>query len=284
MVRFVEEDITPEKADKWLATHNIMNREMTEYTVLKYKKMMENDLWVPDNGEPMVIFDTKGVISDGQQRLEALRRSGLTIRGWVAYDANPMGRATIDEGRKRLFKDDLSMLGVRNSYPMSALLRKILCWERDGGLKFIPSATWPRPEMNARWPEFAHEIVDTVQMTSKWVSRWPGNKGSMMFMYWLLRFHDLQSPRMVDRFFQTITAGSQQTEDGPLNQIRDKLDLKGSYRQPDEEAEGQHHKIHFEVFFLIEAWNAWVLGKKPKYSVKTKALSNPYQSREVIED
>lgn len=284
MVRFVEEDITPDKAEQWLRDCNWMNRDMTEYTIEKYRNMMENDLWMPDNGQPMAIFDTKGVLADGQQRMEALRRAGVTMRAHVAYDANPLSRSTIDEGRKRLFKDDLAMVGVKNAYPMSALLRKILCWERDGGLKFLPSATWPRPEMAARWPEFAHEIVDTVQMTSKWTSRWPGNKGSMMFMYWLLRFHDLQSPRMVDRFFQTITAGSQQTEDGPLNQIRDKLDLKGSYRQPDEEAESQHHKIQFEVFFLIEAWNAWVLGKKPKYMIRTKALSNPAHPREIIED
>lgn len=284
MVRYVEEDITPELAEKLLAECNFMNRDMTEFTINKYKHMMEDDLWVPDNGEPMVIIDTKGVIADGQQRLEALRRAGVTIRGWIAYDANPLARSTIDEGRKRMFKDDLAMLGLKNSYPMAAMMRKILCWERDGGLRYITSATWSRPEMAARWPEFAADIVDSVAMTSKWVSRWPGNKASMMFMFWLLRSHDAQSPRMVDRFFQTIVAGSQQTEDGPLNQIRDKFDFKGSYRQPDEEADYQHHRVEFEVYYLIEAWNAWVRGKKPKYSIKSKALSNPYSPREIIED
>lgn len=82
-MNFTIENITPEKAIEYLG-HNIINRGISPNTVLKYADDMKNGAWQL-NGQA-IIFNKSGRLIDGQHRLSAIVKSGVTVTMAVIRD------------------------------------------------------------------------------------------------------------------------------------------------------------------------------------------------------
>ncbi len=275
MPTYQEEDVTPEIAAKWLEAYNKMNRSIRWHKVAEYSEIMKAPGGWKLNGAGITL-DTDGILVDGQHRLWGVVKSGITIRTLVTRDVSPGVRPTVDENIRRQFADDLTMNGIKNGHSNAALLRRILVWEVNGGLATLQKTTVGRPTLSARWPEFAFEITSTYKETSRWQQRFPGNKGSLHFMYWLLHYHLQYNPSTVDKFFQILTIGSQDPEDKVLLRCIDELRGEGLYRN-----ERGQTGVPYQIYWMIRAWNAWMTGRKiAKLALPTGGLQDPYPELE----
>lgn len=284
-ITYEEVEVTPQIANDWLERCNHLNRPIRWNKVTEYVDAMKGNRWRL-NGQGWS-FDSDGVLLDGQHRAWAVVRSGVTIRTLVIRGLSPAVRPTVDEGVKRRFSDDLAMAGVSNVNVNSALLRKIVIFTRNGGLARVSKEAVGRPEMAATWPQYAHDVVESAKAANRWYSRWPGNKGAMMFMYWLLRYHDGSNQQMVDRFFQTICIGSMADEDRILVQLRDKLGSLGSYagERTLTRKKADQKGAEFDVYFMIRAWNTWLRGgRMDKFQLQAGGLADPFPRREIAHD
>jgi hypothetical protein len=75
-------DITPALAKQWLR-NNFRNRSLREETVDAYARDMANGLWVPTHQG--LAFNDRDELIDGQHRLHAIVRAGVTIRMMVTF-------------------------------------------------------------------------------------------------------------------------------------------------------------------------------------------------------
>jgi hypothetical protein len=81
---------------------------------------MDHGYW-RENGEA-VIFDTHGILIDGQHRLQAVLNSGHEYRVPVITGIAPLVRPTVDTGKKRSSAQNLQMAGLKNAAALSATL------------------------------------------------------------------------------------------------------------------------------------------------------------------
>lgn len=97
-------EITPAEASRMLS-HNGGNRDLRDSVVERYVRLMKAGEWkLTHQG---VAFDTTGSLVDGQHRLSAIVRSGVTVQMTVATDVDPATFTVLDQGAKRNAADIL---------------------------------------------------------------------------------------------------------------------------------------------------------------------------------
>lgn len=100
--------ITPELASEFLRK-NTINRNIREKRVNQYVKEMQEGKWEL-NGES-IKFNDKGELIDGQHRLSAIAKSGMTIEMCVVKDV-PSTVTILDRGSGRSTADTLLIGGM----------------------------------------------------------------------------------------------------------------------------------------------------------------------------
>lgn len=92
------EEITPEQAAHYL-TLNVNNRKTHNRSIRSYANDMMEGLW-ECNGES-IIFDRKGKLRDGQNRMMAIVRANVTIVAVIVRGVNERAFDTMNQGRTR---------------------------------------------------------------------------------------------------------------------------------------------------------------------------------------
>jgi hypothetical protein len=112
--------VTPALAAKWLEV-NVSNRTFSESTCKGYVDAMRREEWKL-NGEPLILF-SNGKLGNGQHRLTAVTRTGLSQYFVVTrgIDADTFG--TMDGGKRRTSADVLGMAGEKSSHHLAAAIR-----------------------------------------------------------------------------------------------------------------------------------------------------------------
>lgn len=100
--------ITPEIAKEYLV-YNVNNRNLNRERVNKYARDMVAGEWQL-NGEP-IIFDTAGILKDGQHRLQAVIKCNKPVKMLVVRGVDPLVD-TINTGTPRSFVDMLRIGGM----------------------------------------------------------------------------------------------------------------------------------------------------------------------------
>jgi hypothetical protein len=119
------EDIDPHKAAEMLRGNSV-NRRMVPNHLNRLVSEMLADEWrvtgdtIKLNGDRLL---------DGQHRLEAVVRSGVTIRTWVARGVDSEAFPMIDTGRSRQGGDVLSAHGYHNVFLTASSARLIYHFE-----------------------------------------------------------------------------------------------------------------------------------------------------------
>ena len=103
-------NVDVERAMQLLAL-NTNNVPLREGTVRKYVRDMTNGLWVPETGEPILV-DTENVLVNGQHRLHAIVRSGITVRMVIVWGVSIESRRVVDQVRIRPLIDVAHMNGI----------------------------------------------------------------------------------------------------------------------------------------------------------------------------
>lgn len=114
-MQFKREVVTPEVAARYLErTRPIDQRQRSVSTVSKYARAMLDGRFDAQNGET-IKFDTTGSLVDGQHRLAAIVKSGVTLTLSVIRNLSPEAKFTMDSGKGRTKKDILKYSGFNLS-------------------------------------------------------------------------------------------------------------------------------------------------------------------------
>jgi hypothetical protein len=105
------EDVTPKKAAAYLAK-NVTNRSLREPTVAAYEADMRAGNWVPTHQG--IAFNDREELIDGQHRLTAVVRSGVTVRmlvtrGLPSVTGDNHTMDAVDRGAGRSIADQLKL-------------------------------------------------------------------------------------------------------------------------------------------------------------------------------
>jgi hypothetical protein len=112
--------VSPELAATWL-TRNTSNRPLSKSTVQQLADQIQRGEWqLTHQG---IAFDEDDVLIDGQHRLAAIVRAGLTVPLTVTHGVPRTAFTVMDTGRKRTGRDALALAGEANATHMAATLR-----------------------------------------------------------------------------------------------------------------------------------------------------------------
>ena len=120
-MRFYQELITPEKAEKILKKNLPYNRKVSDRVVELYARDMKEGRWNEDCPTTISI-SSKGYLIDGQHRLLAVIRSGVPILFVVAADVSEDAFEYIDNGKKREAWQFMEGSQVKNRQAMAKFL------------------------------------------------------------------------------------------------------------------------------------------------------------------
>lgn len=109
--------VSPETAGRWLS-RNENNRKIRALTVAKYARDMAAGDW-RITGES-VKFDEAGNLLDGQHRLAAIVKAGVTVRLIVMRGIPAEAQRVMDTGRGRTASDALRMKGNAHTSMLAA--------------------------------------------------------------------------------------------------------------------------------------------------------------------
>lgn len=262
--------VTPADADDIMAHHNNRNRPLIETAIKDYSASLVADEW-PINGET-ISFDINGDIVDGQNRIEAVRRTRIAMRTLIVTGLPPEVRDTVGGARARRTRDDLAIMGVPDPNHKSGILQAAVLWDRAHGLASLGGQNVRRTGLVRLWPEYEKSVEDAAP-AKKYAHGAPIDTGTASLFWWLMRRHG-SDPELIEQFFSIFTDGSQLSKDYVIVRLRKFLET------PRYKPSGRKISIPKKrlILYMILAWNGW-LAPDPQHPVSFKVndiLSDPY--------
>lgn len=121
--------ITPELAQFILETYNKRNRPITENRVRRYADAMKQGRFsFTSQG---ISFNRDGEMNNGQHRLLAIVQSKQSVRLYLTFGEDVDAFEVLDTAGTRTGSDALSILGRKNTIPLSATVRMIYAIENE---------------------------------------------------------------------------------------------------------------------------------------------------------
>lgn len=154
-------EVTPEIARKMLESNYEGQRKVRKSTVDKYASDMSHGRWNVDAGG-VIVISSDGCLIDGQHRLEAVIKSGMTIWFYVMTDADPSAFSLIDSGVKRSVGD---VIGGRNA-KVKASITSAASNVIDGGVT-IPAALCQSNVPKGQAVEFYEANSDNIDKAAQ---------------------------------------------------------------------------------------------------------------------
>ena len=260
------EDVTPEMA-AWMLQFNNQNRKLNERLVDELVRQIHADGFLLNGesiklsrGVPLLDPDGKPVtdgeghvmkvplVVDGQHRLEAIKKSGKTVKILVVRGLDPDTQATVDTGRKRTTADVMRISGERESANLGAMLAGIWKWNA-GDRKF---GTNPKPspaEAKNLLAEDSDRIRRSLEVGLQTGRSYPDlSKSSLAISHYLLCQVD-PGLQFVPYMFHLIATGFDLSDGNPVAALRTRATR---YRHG-----GQKQKMTMsrQVGLVINAWN-----------------------------
>lgn len=238
--------VTPELATEWLQA-NTRNRGLNDRTVRDYVRAMESGLWTL-NGEA-VKRAIDGTLLDGQHRLEAIRRSGISVEMLVVDGLPLQAQDTMDTGRRRTTSDVLAIRGVTNAAVVGAICRRV--WQWEAGNDRFTNTQNPAPTELAkvldRYPSIHRSAQIAVQT---WQSFRPTKRTVSGTAHHIFNRID---PDTCARFFAHFMTGADLADGHPILALRTRI--------MSDRVTGKGNPFHVDVALHIRAWNAYREGR-----------------------
>lgn len=122
--------VTPEAAAVFLETNTKKNRRVVQSNVHKFSRDMADGTWRLSTDA--IAFDTNGELINGQNRLHAVVKSGMTVPFLVMRNVPVETFDVLDQGAKRTFANVLEGMGVVQANGVGATVKQVLSWEKTG--------------------------------------------------------------------------------------------------------------------------------------------------------
>ncbi len=245
-------DVTPEIAQEMLE-HNTNNRSLRRRRVTNLAKEMSRKQWLT-TGEA-IKFDVKGVLIDGQHRLEGCVEAKITLKQQLVVTGLPEESfAVIDSGMKRTNTDVLNAAGIANASAISPVAR--LYGVIDAGLNPYRSdvrSLITRQDV-VTWSEENIEVLDWAVRLARTVydAAGIGNRTALITLA-VLADKKGHSRAKVEEFFAALGSGSGLSGHSPILALRSWFIKSGMKLGADAST------IHLAN--CVNTFNSWCQGK-----------------------
>jgi hypothetical protein len=210
--------ITPKDAET-LLQKNSLNRLVRPNVVLEYSRQMTAGLWKENTGEAIKIA-SDGTILDGQHRLLAQLKSGISITYLIITDMEREVFPVLDSGSKRTSGDVLFIAGVTSGNIIGGAIRGYYILKIGRVLKAqsIVSSQEILAIYNARkrfW-DAAYNMAHDWHKKSKGIL----TTGNFISLYAYL--YDIDNDCAYE-FMSKLSEGTNLSKDNPIFVLREKL-------------------------------------------------------------
>ena len=247
--------VTPSLAQDILENQNDGNRNLNEAKVRKYTDDMRADNWRGDNGES-IKFDTNNKLMNGQHRLSAVDRSGVSLMMEFRTGLDPDTRVTIDTGKPRSGGDVLAMtfgLAAGDSHAVARALNLLSQYEAGESLVLGGKNTLSTSALQEMYLDREVELMVALEFTKE---KLPGKKerllghGDQIFL--ALLFIDAGGEHG-ELFLQRVLKGECLEPNTNESLARSYLLARAlpSKKSP----------VHIALNTIIRAWNYAIMGK-----------------------
>ena len=212
------EYITPEKAQRMLKD-NEHNRTLSEAATEKYAQAMIRGRWI-ENGAPICF--SGDTLLDGQHRLSALIKSGISRHFVVVSGLEKSAFTSFDTGKSRSLSDVLSIQKQENEKTLAMTIRQHFTFTATGGF-----------DMSKAQKQFTHaeyldynELHPQIKKSVLFVCSFPRRQKALMAPGPTSCLHALFSDRdsfLADEFIRKFHTGENITEEDPIYRLREKF-------------------------------------------------------------
>lgn len=120
--------VTPEQAARWLGGNQV-NRTLRASKVNQYARDMVAGRWTLSNDA--ICFAPDGRLLNGQHRLSAVVKAGVSVLMLIARNMPPESMTTMDSGTARTASDALHFAGESNTNVLAAAAKQAILYS-DG--------------------------------------------------------------------------------------------------------------------------------------------------------
>lgn len=240
--------VSPEIAAQFLK-HNTKNRPLNKRSVEVYAKEMREGRFNV-NGET-IKFAESGRLLDGQHRLHAIIKTGLTFPMLIVKGLDESVFATIDCGKKRTGANVLAIQGEKNYGTLSAAVVFVHRYKHDDLMgyerKYIPA------EILEHLKEYGDRLRESVAFVYSIKSHRvlaPSVAAALHYIFALL------DEDQANAFWEGVVTGENLSSNSPIYQCREKLVANKA-------AKAKHNSTHI-AGLCIKAWNLYRQGKPCK--------------------
>lgn len=232
--------ITPGLADAMLQ-NNTNNRNIRPNHVNEMVRDMQAGKFQM-NGDA-IRFDRNGTLLDGQHRLHAIRKSGLSQTMLVIENLDPQSMKTIDGGVKRTNGDRLSMHGVKNGAMVAAMINVMnILAQNNFNVRLTPQEIF---DIFDRHPS----LIASAKEANGAAYGLASILGAFHYIAHLTGYGDL-----VDEFVTTFKTGYTQTPRDPALTARERIiRMKASPEKPHRD---------YVIAVVATAWEAKRTGRE----------------------
>jgi hypothetical protein len=245
--------MTPEAAKVVMDTMNTQNRRPSPSRIAYFEGLIiDGGFGTTHQG---VAIDTKGVLQDGQSRLQAIINTNEPVAIQVSVGMDPENFAKVDTGSNRSGRDTAYIMGEANPAEMAATTKMLISVSEFGPDAHVQSRRFrlsnERLEHNLR--QFGNPLREAVARAKeiKKDLRHANASGLACGIYLITQRLPKKDPR-VQRFMEDLQYG-EVPRGGVMWKLRQAL-LNG--------ASGRYYNAWETAALLIKAWNFLNTGKK----------------------
>lgn len=240
--------ITPKLAAKYLEqnkNNRVLNMHRVDQLAAAFK-----------NGEYRQTYDPirickDGTLQDGQHRLSAIIKSGVTLDMMVASGLEPEAFDCIDIGKKRTAADMLGRHGEHNTSTLAAALFWVHNWEMakgtDRGFVGCRGANQPRIAQSLALLKTHPGIRDYVAAAKHCRIITPSILAALAYIF------SLTDKKLATRFLDGVVTGESLKKDCPIYHLRELL-----VKNATSKAKLSRNNL---VTYAVKAWNMLRSGK-----------------------
>lgn len=234
---------------------NTRNRNVSDRQVQQYGRALETPNGWAFTGDA-IRLGPDGLVLDGQHRLLAIERTGVSMACLIVTNLNEEVRRYIDSGRKRSSADEVTMEGLANGTLLTSISRLMMSWEywrtRKGSLVLgngeVTSYTLNNVGLITEGAKAAMDVRRFIKKVS----------GSAIGTAYARACEVTGDAFLVARFFSRLATGDNLALGDPVHSLRNKLIR----------AESANRIV--QLWQIVRAWNASQSGEGLKDIVLPK--------------
>lgn len=261
------ENITPETAREYLQS-NHRNRSLNERALTSLAQDMRNGDWKL-TGEA-IKFDTNNHLIDGQHRLIAIERTGISVPILVIRGIDPDTQLVMDTGVRRTGAHALEITGTAKDATLRSAIATIGVTDDLGKLTTAASPLVPVTHSQIMSWVSTHDLDQAIHFGGRVHRLTHGSKSSICYAFYKISEIDPESARtFFDDVANMTTAG--------IGDPKHTLITKLTKNKDDFHGKGYRAKY---VYYILKAWEASYNGKKLKM-IRDTTLGNPHMMPDI---